>query len=75
MENNQGASQQEIRRPEVSFQDHLKTAIQMIFYCWILWFFVGWRYSYLGMPWPVVPMIGWIPALLIHYIFSTQTKK
>jgi hypothetical protein len=75
MENNISASQQEQNKPEISFQHHLRTYVGMIFYFWILWFFLGWRYSYLGLPWPVLPMIGWVPALLIHYIFSNQPKK
>jgi hypothetical protein len=75
MGNSIHTSQQKKTKQEVYFQHHLKTYIGMMIYCWILWFLVGWSYSYNSLPWPVWPMITWGLGVLIHYIYTTQTKK
>jgi cytochrome c oxidase assembly factor CtaG len=75
MENSIPGGKQKKYKPAEYFQGHLKTYVVMMAYFWILWFFVGWRYSYNALPWPVWPMITWGLGVLIHYIYTTQTKK
>ena len=69
------APQQKRSKAEIYFQHHLKTYIGMMVYFWILWFLVGWSYSYNTLPWPVWPMITWGLGVIIHYIYTKQTKK
>jgi hypothetical protein len=57
------------------FNDHLKTYVTMNFFCWILWFFAGWRYFYISLPWPLWVMTGWGIGLLLHYYLFNTDKK
>lgn len=58
----------ELAKRRVGFKKHLATYIGMSAFFWILWFFTGWRYSHIGTPWPVWPMMGWGIGLMFHFL-------